>query len=87
MTFITTALKIKITLLYETGVAQFVHRPPVGIQGPRCSWVYQVLDKVVKCDVHSRFNRIFYCLWWIRLVAITANNVLEDGKKELTELL
>lgn len=38
------------TLLYEAGVAQLVHLPPMGLKWLilRCLWVYQVLYKVVK---------------------------------------
>lgn len=50
MTLTASALPEKTALLYEAGVAQVVHLPPVGFKGfiLLCLWVYQVLYKVVK---------------------------------------
>ena len=50
VTFIATALPAKKILLYEAGVAQAVHLPPVGFKGflYLCLRVQQVLNKVVE---------------------------------------
>lgn len=50
MTFIATVLLAKTALLYDAGVAQAVHMPPVGFKGLLflCPRVQQVLNKVVK---------------------------------------
>lgn len=81
MTLTASALPEKTALLYEAGVAQVVHLPPVGFKGfiLLCLWVYQVLYKVVKWGAHSGCKRLVHCLWCIRLVAIQAQNV--QGKE------
>lgn len=63
-------------LLYGAGVTQTVHLPPVRLKGllPLRHWVQQVLDEVVKRRTQPRSKRLFHCLWWVGLVAVTTQN-------------
>lgn len=70
-----TSLPVKV-LLYETGVAEMVHLPPVGFKGHRLHrpWVHKVPDKVAEGGIHACCKRLLHCFGWIRLVTIQVQN-------------